>query len=118
MLKNVIKRQILFSIKRRNYMIDENTLIEYLKGEMYLLSDNDGSEEYENEHQYELGNNRMIEKTIRWIEESKIINKSFIESINKVYEDMYNQESISIDNAINTLKNLECKKDKDEYLLK
>ena len=35
-------------------MINAEELINYLKGEMYLLSDNDGTEEYENAHKYEL----------------------------------------------------------------
>ena len=71
-------------------MINAEELINYLKGEMYLLSDNDGTEEYENAHKYELWNNRMIEKTIKWIEDSIEINKNCIKDINKMYEDMYN----------------------------
>lgn len=48
-------------------MINEEALIKFLEGERYLLSDNDNTEAYEKAHQYELGNNRMIEKTIDWI---------------------------------------------------
>lgn len=47
-------------------MINEEALIKYLEGERYLLPD-DNSESFEKEHQFELGNNRMIEKTLDWI---------------------------------------------------
>ena len=98
-------------------MIDENKLIEYLEGERYLLSDNDGTEKYENEHQYELGNNRIIEKTIKWIKDAIELNNDYVRKINVVYEDIYNQEERSINNAINTLKNLDKNKEKYNELL-
>lgn len=41
-------------------------LLEWIKGERYILEDNI-TEKYENEHLYELGSNRMIEKVIRKI---------------------------------------------------
>lgn len=53
-------------------MINEEALINFLEGQRYILSD-DTSESFEKEHQYELGNNRMIEKTLDWIYSTKKI---------------------------------------------
>lgn len=49
-------------------MINEKDLLNYLKGELYMLSEVDTSEIYEKEHQYELGSNRMCEKIMKWIQ--------------------------------------------------
>lgn len=98
-------------------MINAESLIDYLNGERYLLSDNNGSEKYENEHQYELGNNRMIEKTIEWVKDCQNMNKELLKSLTSVHKSIYNQESKDIANAINTLKNLDNNKEKYEKLL-
>ena len=46
-------------------------LIEWLKGEKYLIDENSTTmtEEFEKEHKWELSRNRMINKTISKIEE-------------------------------------------------
>ncbi len=46
-------------------------LIEWLKGEKYLIDENSTTmtEEFEKEHRWELSRNRMINKTITKIEE-------------------------------------------------
>lgn len=50
-------------------MIDEQVLLEYLRGQKYSLLDN-GSESYEKDKSYEFGSNKMCEKVIKWIYEN------------------------------------------------
>lgn len=45
----------------------KDMIVEWLKGKRYIVSGD--TEEYEKEHQYELGSNRMIDKIIKYLNE-------------------------------------------------
>lgn len=60
-------------------IVDSEKLIEWLKGQRYIYYKDgkyyiygealDTTEQFENEHQWEFSRNRMIEKTIKYLED-------------------------------------------------
>ena len=102
-------------------MIDKNELIEWLKKQRYIFY-KDGktyiygtpeadtvitnTEEFEKQHQWEYSRNRMIEKTILWINKQQQ---------KQIYSEKYKEESECINKAIETLKKYSDKELKEKY---